>query len=139
MIAEKWSINCPEGFEVDVSNYNFPPRHEQYVTCEGKGGYDNCPEGYVKSYHNKAGTTHTLDGYFGCVKLMDCDETKGEYKAWGGYFTCSTCYAGGCLDYAMSKKLGLGGLCRVNYKDPNQTPPCPPEDIQHRKDDNNEK
>ena len=127
-IIEKYNSYCPEGFEVDVSNYNFPPRHEQYVTCERKDGYDSCKKGYVKSYHKVAWAKEdNIDGIFGCVKLASCKETNPKYEEGAKEgFDCPYCEAGGCVDGEKSHELPVGVLCRVNDRDPEKTPPCAP-------------
>lgn len=92
----------------------------QYVTCEGKtGNYDECPEGYQKSHYSQ--------GYFGCVKLESCHETnKSFYDLYDTdrIFSCAFCSAGGCLDQDVSHQLD-NILCKVNYKEPVNTPECP--------------
>lgn len=114
-IVEKYTSNCPERFDLDVTYYSY--QNEKFaVSCDGKHGYDTCQEGYLRSSYD--------DGFFGCVKYASCEETNPRYIDVGG--GCFECEAGGCVDYERWVELGVGAICKVNYKDPAKTPACKP-------------
>lgn len=133
-ILDKYSGYCPNNFEAEVNisvklNSNKIVQNDKFsgITCQKKNNdFNTCLEGYVKSYYDY--------GYFGCVKYAGCKETNPRYiKAGDG---CVECDAGGCVDQDMFYRLNLderkesyqfnvGTVCRVNYKNPANTPACP--------------
>ena len=121
-ILDQYNQHCPENFETEIwleskliNNVSQPIGYGA-VMCQRKD-YDTCREGYVKSYYSTY-------GYFGCVKYASCEETNPRYIQVGD--GCVECEAGGCVDYERWAELGVGTVCKVNYKDPARTPACKP-------------